>query len=184
MKFTRFLEHKSLDYLNFRLRIKAGGCPKCHSPCALMSHGYLRGYAASGGATVSRGLRFWCSNRYANMGCGASFSVYWDSVIPYCSLRTSQLLDLIRTVAAGPSTHGAWYFSGLAISIGSVYRWTARWLALTFQLRTGLCEVVAPPGRADAQPDPYTLHHLSLAFPAADCAIAAFQSTLQRPITG
>ena len=184
MKFSPFLEPKSLDFLNLQARIKAAGCRHCQCPSAIVGHGHLRGYAASGGDRVSRGLRLLCSDRYSNQGCGATFSVHWDSVIPHCSLRTTQLLDLIRTVAASPSTHGAWFFSGSTLPITSVYRWVAKWRNRTAHIRTRLCLIVAPPGKSGDQPDPFTLQHLLAAFPQAACCIAAFQSGLQVSITG
>ena len=165
---------------NLRVKIKACGCPHCRNPSAVVAHGYLK--AHSGGDT--KGMRFFCSNRYSNEGCGRTFSVHWNTVIPGCSLQTAQILALVRACAAGPSTHGAWFLSGLAISISSAYRWVARWLNLTAHIRTGLCLLAPPPGKADAQPDPFTLNHLTAVFPKAPCAIAAFQLGLQTAITG
>ena len=184
MKFARFVEPNSLDLLNLRAKIKAGGCGRCHCLSAVVVHGYLWGYAASGDDKVTRGMRFLCSDRYSNHGCGGTFSVYWDTVIPRCSLRTAQLLELMRVIATGPTTHGAWHSSRLKTPVSSVYRWVAKWRNLTAQIRTRLCLVVAPPGKTDGQPDPFTLHHLTAAFPQAACAIAAFQSGLQTAITG
>lgn len=180
MKFCCFHKPDSLDFLNLRVQIKAGGCPHCRHPSSVIAHGYL--WAASGGNT--RGMRFFCSDRYSNVGCGRTFSVHWDTVIPRFSLLTAQILALVRAVAGGPSTHGAWYFGRLSISISSAYRWVARWLRLTGHIRSGLCLTVPPPGKADAQADPFTLNHLSAAFPNAPCAIAAFQLGLQTAITG
>lgn len=180
MKFSRFIEPGTLDFLNLRVQIKACGCPHCRHPSAVVAHGYLQ--AASGSNT--RGMRFFCSDRYSNEGCGRTFSVHWDTVIPRCSLLTAQILALMRAVAGGPSTHGAWYFTRLSISISSAYRWVAKWIRLTGHIRSGLCLTVPPPGKADAQTDPFTLNHLSAAFPKAPCAIAAFQLGLQTAITG
>lgn len=132
----------------------------------------------------TRGIRFFCSDRYSNGGCGRTFSIHWDTVIPRCSLLTAQILALMRVVAGGPSTHGAWYFARLSVSISSAYRWVAKWLKLTGHIRSGLCQRVQPPGKADAQSDPFTLNHLSAAFPEAPCAIAALQLALQTAITG
>jgi hypothetical protein len=180
VKFCRFHEPGSLDFLNLRAQIKAGGCPHCRHPSAVVAHGYVK--KASG--SNSRGMRFFCSDRYSNEGCGRTFAVLWNTVIPRCSLLTSQILALVRVVAGGPSTHGAWYFSRLPISISSAYRWVAKWLKLAGHIRSGLCLTIQPPGKADAQADPFTLNHLSAAYPEAPCAIAAFQLSLQTAITG
>lgn len=184
MKFVRFLEPNSLERLNLCAKIKASGCRYCKCPSAVVVHGHLWGYAASGDEKTTRGLRFLCSNRYSNPGCGRTFPVYWDTVIPHCSLRTFKLLDLVRTVAAGRSTHGAWLVAARDISISTVYRWVARWRSLAAHIRTRLCLLVPPPGKSDGQPDLFTLHHLAAAFPKAFCAIAAFQNGLQTAITG
>jgi hypothetical protein len=99
------------------------------------------------------------------MGCGRTFSGHSDTVIPRCTLRTFQLLELVRAVAAGPCVHGAWWASGLAMTVRSAYRWLAKWHRLAAQLRTRLCLVIAPPGKTDGQPDPLTLRHLCCGIP-------------------
>lgn len=95
-----------------------------------------------------------------------------------------QLLDLLRAASTGTSVHAAWQASSLTMSLRSACRWLARWHLLTAHVRARLYLVVAPPGKADDQPDPLTLRHLAAAFPEASCPIAAFQSGLQTPITG
>lgn len=184
MKFTRFVAPDSRALLDLRVAIRAGVCPHCHSSSALIGHGYLRGHAAEGHVSETRALRFFCSNRHSNTGCGRTFPVYCHSIIPCCSLRTVQLLVLLRAVSEGTSIHASWQSSSLAISLRSAYRWLARWKLLTTHLRAWLHRLVAPPSRADDLPDPMTLHHLAAAFPDAPCLIAAFQDHFQTPITG
>ena len=115
MKFTRFLAPNSLELLDLRVKLRAEGCRRCHCTKSVVGHGYLWGHAATGPHDDTRGLRFLCSNRYSNVGCGKTFSIHWDTVIPYCSLRTVELLGLLREVAAGLSTHGAWAASRLIV---------------------------------------------------------------------
>ena len=184
MKFTRLLAPSSLALLDLRVTVRADGCRHCHCASSVVAHGYLRGHAASGHATGTRGVRFYCSNRFSNIGCGRTFPIHWDTVIPYCTLRTVELLDLLRSVAAGLSTHGAWAASQLVVSARTAYRWVARWRILTTHLRARLCLVVPPPGKTASQPDLFTLRHLTAAYPMAPCPIAAFQQGLQVPITG
>jgi hypothetical protein len=184
MKFTRFLAPNSLELLDLRVKIRADGCRHCHCASTVVAHGYLKGNAASGYDTDTRGLRFYCSDRFSNIGCGGTFSIHWDSVIPYCTLRTVELLDLLRAVACALTTHGAWAASKLVLSTRTAYRWVARWRILTTHLRARLCLVAPPPGKTDDQPDLFTLRHLTAAFPTATCPIAAFQQGLQVPITG
>lgn len=184
MKFSPNHPAGSLKHLTERARIVAAGCPRCRSTTALGPHGHLRGNSPTDGSRVHRGLRFFCSNRYSNAGCGGTFSVHWDMVIPYCSVRTSQLLDLIRAVSNAPSIHRAWWVLKLPMSLAGAYRWVARWRRDTAAIRTRLALVTPPPGKADGLPDPLTLRHLAAAFPVAICQLAAFQGRLQVPVTG
>jgi hypothetical protein len=184
MKFSPNHPAGSLNHLTERAKIVAAGCPRCHCATALGPHGHLRGNSPTDGSQVNRGLRFFCSNRYSNPGCGGTFSVHWDTGIPSCSLRTSQLLELLRAVSTSPSIHRAWWSLKLPMSLGSAYRWMARWRRGTAAIRTRLGQVTPPPGRTDGLPDPLTLRHLAAAFAVAACRIAAFQGHLQVPISG
>lgn len=133
------------------------------------------------------GAAFFCSNRHSKLGCGRTFPVYRSEVIPYCSLRTRQLFELLSLVsrrASGTSVHAAWRASRLVFSQRTARRWLARWSDLTTHVRAGLGLVAAPPGRTDGRADPMTLRHLVAAFPGAACPIAAFQERLQTAVTG
>lgn len=184
MKFTRRLPPGSLELLALREQVRAAGCPHCDCGSALLAHGYLWGGAPEGHRADTRGLRFFCSNRRSRRGCGRTFSILWDTVIPRCPLRTGQLLALLRAVAGTATVHGAWATSRLAMAVRSAYRWVARWRSLAVHVRTRLCLVVPPPGKADGLPDPLSLRHLAAAFPADGCALAAFQRVLQVAVTG
>lgn len=184
VKFTPFLAPDSVALLDLRVAIRAGACPHCHDCSALVGHGYLRGNAAQGHGPETRALRFFCSNRHSNPGCGRTFPVYWNFIIPGSSLRTVQLWTLLLAVSKGTSSHAGWQSSGLAISLRCACGWLVKWSLLTAHLRTWLHRVVAPPGRASNIHDPMTLRHLAEAFPGASCPIAAFQDRSQTPITG
>jgi len=130
------------------------------------------------------GAAFFCSNRHSKLGCGRTFPVYWQDVIPYCSLRTCQLFGLLEGRAVAVSAHAAWRNSLPVFSRRTAYRWLARWRDLTSHVRARLGLVAAPPGRSDGHADPMTLRHLAAAFPSAACPIAAFQERLQSAVTG
>ena len=36
------------------------------------------------------GTAFFCPNRYSNLGCGRTFSVLWDEILPHDSLRMTK----------------------------------------------------------------------------------------------
>lgn len=182
MKFTRFLAPDSLELLNLRVTLRASACRHCRCAGSVVAHGYLRGHAEAGHQTVTRGLRFFCSNRYSNTGCGRTFPVHWDDIIPHSSLRPAQLLTLIRAVASAPTRHAAWAASRLSVSLTGAYRWFAKWCRSAPALRTWLCLSGAPPGKSDELSDPHSLRHLDAAFPACPCPAAAFQNRFQTPV--
>lgn len=130
------------------------------------------------------GAAFFCSNRHAKLGCGRTFPVHWHDVIPYCSLRTCQLFELLVGRAAESSNHGAWQASRLIFSLRTACRWLARWRDLTSHVRSRLGLISAPPGKTNGHADPMTLRHLVATFPDATCPIAAFQQCQQVAITG
>ena len=179
VKFNCRLDPGSLDLLNLRVTLRAEGCLHCHLTNTLVGHGFLRGLAPTGSDTEIRGLRMWCSNRYSNKGCGRTSPVHWEGIIPFATLRTTQLLKLIRALATAPSQHAAWASSGLSSSITGAYHWFARWKRAGTSLLTWLCTLTDPPRKSDGLPDPHHLRHLDAAFPVCPCPAAAFQHRFQ-----
>lgn len=182
MKFTCQSAPGSLDLLNLRAALRAGGCIHCRLTGTLIGHGFLRGLAPTGNDVVTRGPRMFCSDRYSKTGCGRTFPVYWDDVIPFATLRTVQLLELIRALACAPSPHAGWAASRLPMSPSSAYRWLARWKRSGTSLLTWLGLLTDPPRKTDGLPDPLHLRRLDKAFPACACPAAAFQNRFQFPV--
>ena len=59
MKFSWLFPPGSLDLLNLRMKIRAEGCCHCHQRSSVVSHGWLKGYAAEGSTGMAtRGMRF------------------------------------------------------------------------------------------------------------------------------
>lgn len=180
MKFIRRPVSKSLEQLNLRVEIRLAGCRHCGCRESVIAHGYLRGIARHRHPRPA----FFCSNRHSNAGCGRTFSVHWEDVIPRCSLPARDLATLIRSVDEGKSVHSAWAASRLWISLSSAYRWLRRWMLHLAHIRTRLCLVRDPPGKTDFLPDPLSFRHLLAICPADGCPVARFQSKTQTPITG
>lgn len=130
------------------------------------------------------GSAFFCSNRHSNTGCGRTFSIHWDDVIPRCSLPAEHLASLILAVHEGKSVHQAWATSSLWISLTSAYRWLCRWRLHLGHIRTRLCLIQDPPGKTDFLPDPLSLRHLLAVCPAEGRPVANFQRITQTAITG
>jgi hypothetical protein len=167
-----------MERLSLLVALRAAGCVLCLRVETVVGHGHLQANTCS----KSRGLRLLCSDRYSNSGCGRTFSVHWDDVIPGASLATAELLILIRALAAAPSRHAAWAATTLTISLTGAYRWFARWARFATYIKTWLCTVCHPPGKSDSLPDHHNLRHLDAAFPACPCPAAAFQNRFQVPL--
>ena len=128
------------------------------------------------------GDAFFCSNRYAKLGCGRTFPVYWYGVIPSATLRTNQLLAQIEAMVSARSVQAALNGLRFPISLRGAHRWLASWKQSTSSIRSRLGLLADPPGKVDGFSDPLSLHHLHAAFPGEACGIAAYQNTFQRPI--
>lgn len=178
VKFTRRTAPGSMERLSLLVALRAAGCVHCRRVDTVVGHGHLQAGACSGGC----GVRLLCSTRYSNSGCGGTFSVHWDDVIPGASLAAAELLILIRALAAAPSRHAAWAAwaaTTLTLSLTGAYRWFARWARFATSIKTWLCTVCHPPGKSDSHPDPHNLRHLDAAFRACPCPAAAFQNRFQ-----
>ena len=182
VKFTRRLDPGSLDLANLRGSLRLAGCPHCQCLDTLVGHGFLWGLPPSGSGRETRGVRMWCTDRGSAHGCGRTTSVHWDPCIPHASLRTAQLLELLRARAAAPTRHAAWAASRLSVSLSGAYRWFARWQRGSARLFSLLCSLADPPGKTGGPPDPHHLIHLAAAFPPIGCPAAAFQNRCQIPL--
>lgn len=167
-----------MERLSLLVALRAEGCVHCRRVDTVVGHGHLQ----TDPCLKSRGGRLLCSDRYSNSGCGRTFSVHWDDVIPGASLAAAELLTLIRALSTAPSRHAAWAATRLTISLTGAYRWFARWASFAPSIKTWLCTVCHPPGKSDGLPDPHNLRHLDAAFPACPCPAAAFQKRFQAPL--
>ena len=179
VKFTRRTAPGCMERLSLLVALRAAGCVHCRRVDTVVGHGHLQ----TDPCFKSRGVRLLCSDRYSNSGCGRTFSVHWDDVIPGASLAAAELLSLISALAAAPTRHAAWAASPLAISLTGAYRWFGRWARFALSIKTWLCAVCDPPGKSDSLPDPHNLRHLDAAFPACPCPAAAFQNRFQVPLS-
>ena len=179
MKFTRRLPLKSLDLLNLRQSAKDGGCRHCHADGCVKAHGYLYGYGEEGHALVTRGLRFFCSNRGSNMGCGRTFSTLWSHLTAHSSMSARQLLELVAAWSGCGAVHKAWTSTAVPVSLSTVARWIRRWKDSASHIRSHLFQIQAPPGDAAMSTSQFTLRYLKAAFARETCPAAAFQERFQ-----
>ena len=82
MRFTNSLLPKTSKWIFFCEGIKSEQCPHCGKLYTLKSHGSLYGIDPVKPEVARRVLRFYCSNRYSNKGCGKTFSINFETIIP------------------------------------------------------------------------------------------------------
>lgn len=155
--------------------IKAKPCRHCSRTGYIKSHGRLQGIGVDSPKRTIRGLRFFCSNRYSNKGCGRSFSVFLSTVIANHSLNTKYLLAFIKHFLNSPNTHAAWHSSSIPFSLCSTYRWVKKLSLNQSTIRHMLHRNTPPPNTAKDNPLHTTLTYLLKAFPKKNDPLSCFQ---------
>jgi hypothetical protein len=170
----------------YRLGIKDVGCPHCGQVGFLIGHGFLRGYSEFGEATVLRGRRFFCSNRYRRRGCGCTFSLLLADVLLGFMVRARTLWRFFQGVLSGGlSRKAAWeqVVSG-GFSLESGYRLWYKFLEAQSHMRTLLLRQRPPPDSSTEEPLEQLFAHLHQVFPATDCPFSSFQIQFQTSLLG
>lgn len=151
MKYTVTFDYLSQHWKNLCSKIKSTPCKHCKKQGYINAHGKLLGIAISLPLPATRGLRFFCSNRYSNKGCGRTFSILFASMLPKQSLRTRHLEAFFNNLLKHNNVHAAWHHSSIPFSITSAYRWFARFKANLHLIRAQL-KVDAKPYLNDTSP--------------------------------
>ncbi len=173
------IQPDSCRFLNFRTAILSKPCPHCHRSGFVRPHGYGRK-----GGEPAHSCRFFCSNRYTHKGCGRTFSVFWDEVIPRASMRTSKLSLLMDRFAhsGGNSLSSVFRQSQdlLDCSLSTAYRWFRRFRLHQPTIRSALFGLERKlPDRSTGSNVAVTWQWLAESFAGAICPIAGFQSRFQ-----
>lgn len=175
MRYTTPLRHLTNAWLLAGENIKAEPCRHCSATGHVKNHGQLTGIGINRPENTTRGLRFFCSNRYSNKGCGRTFSVLFSTFITHHSLDTKHLLTLINQLLITPNTHAAWHRSGIPFSLRSVYRWVKKLSLNQPTIRHILHRHTPPPKTACSKPLNTTLAYMLEAFIEESNPVAYFQ---------
>ena len=175
MQYTTPLRLTTNAWLFTCENIKSEPCRHCSSTGHLKSHGKLEGTCVDKPGKVTRGLRFFCSNRYSNKGCGRTFSVLFGTFISGHTLDTENLFRLIKRLLAAPNPHAAWQASGIPFSLRSVYRWVRKLTLNQPTIRHMLYCHTRPPGTTGRTPLHTSLNFLLLAFTGKNNPVSCFQ---------
>lgn len=185
-RFIPQIDLESCEFLNFRFSVRSQPCPHCHRTNFVKAHGYVRTslQADHQAASSIRAVRFMCSARNGDSGCGRTFSIHWDHIVPGCSLDSAQVSRIVETHKPTPDNMS---LSDLAktkqwsCSPSTAYRWRKRFSYHLAEIRSTLY-LKKPPAKGPYafSPEAVTLKHLHDVFPKTSCPVAAFQSTFQR----
>jgi len=175
MRYTTPLRYLTNAWLLAGENIKTEPCRLCSSTGQVKNHGKLQGIGIDRPGTTTRGLRFFCSNRYSNKGCGRTFSVLFSTSIANHSLNSQHLLTLINQLLITPNTHAAWHQSGIPFSLRSVYRWVKKLSLNQSTIRHILHRYAPPPTATRGNPLKTTLAYLLDSFAGENNPVACFQ---------
>jgi hypothetical protein len=180
-RFVRDLEALA-QYL---LLLKQLCCPQCGAVGTLNRHSKLFGNDPDrpDGRSL-RGQRVWCSNRGVRGGCGNSFSIVLDEVLPRHSVTATLVWQWLLQLLAGSSLQAAVEALRPPFALETFYRLRRQLRQRLDSLRATLCGEQAPPASAQADPFLHTLEHLQSVFARAECPLAAFQAQFQLPFLG
>lgn len=167
----------------FSSRLKLTLCPHCNLSGFLILHGYLYGYSEySNSQLITRGRRFFCSNRNNKSGCGKTFSVLTAGLLPKFIIGAQSLWRFFVNIKYGLSLACAFRRSGCKMSQSSVYRLFKKFAINQARIRSFLTRINDPPA-ADHVKSPLiqTILHLNHVFASSACPITEFQHRFQVP---
>ena len=133
---------------------------------------------------IHRGQRVFCSNRGQRGGCGKTFPLFFETILPRHTFSGRLLWALLLKLLKGSTIKAAAEGLGLPFTLEGVYALVRRLRGRQAVVRSLLySEVPAPPS---GQTDPLlqTVEHLQQIFPPNRCALAAYQQRFQRPFLG
>jgi len=181
MRFTSLLQIKTSALLFFTQSITAKPCPHCSHNYTVKRHGSLYGVDLYKPEALRRGIRFYCSNRYSNRGCGRTFSIHFNTVIPYQSVNAELLSSFFRKLLESRSVHQAWHDSSVPFSLRCAYRWVKKFTLNLPSLRHKLHRLLKSLPLTENSIELETISILSDLFPSPNF-LAAAQLELQVPI--
>lgn len=167
------------ELLAFRQRLKLYHCPHCGHVGALVQHGFLRGYSDQSNERVTRGRRFFCSNRHRRTGCGRTFSVLFSAFLRGFLVSTMLLFGLVVSVLGGMTRYQAARAHLSTFCLRSTYRLWHRFEHAQAALRTRLCSAAVPPVSESRDPRAQLLAHFRAVFPGPGCPFSSFQERFQ-----
>ena len=123
MRFIHQFEYMSDNWQLACKRAKTKPCRFCNCSGCIKNHGFLRGVHPDKHLLEIRGIRFLCSDRHGNKGCGRTFSLLFNHILPRHSTRSTNLSDFFDTLLNFNNVHAALYHSAVPFSLRTAYAW-------------------------------------------------------------
>jgi len=167
----------SCEFLNLRVQLQAQPCLHCGNRDFLKAHGFLRGISQ-----VLRGVRFYCSNRGSNTGCGRTFSVHFEGHLPHVSHSVAQVAQVIASQCQPAGAKGIPALREVLEDIcakTTAYRWIKQFRDSQTHIRSSLYLISGPDKGGNGSILSTTWSHLQQVFAGEKCVFAAFQRVLQ-----
>ena len=124
----------------------------------------------------------WCSDRGQRGGCGRSFSIFLDEVLPRHTVTGPGLWRLLNRLLAGGSIKRAVQALALPYALETLYHLRQRLRQRLAGVRSRLCRQQQPGASTQTDPLLQTVEHLRSLFPKSACPVAAFQLHFQIPL--
>jgi len=166
-------------------QLKLLGCPECSLIGALNRHSKLFGNDPDQPDGQSlRGQRIWCCPRGQRGGCGKTFSIVLEEVLPRHGLTATLVWQWLLKLLAGASLKAAVQTLGSPFALETFYRLRRQLRRRQDALRALLCRKLDPPQSGQSEPLLQTVEHLKKVFAQATCPAAEFQAQFQLPFLG
>jgi len=168
------------------LSLKTRLCPACGKAKSLNRHSILYGNdPANAGGRLQRGQRVFCCNRGNRGGCGRTFPVFFNAILPRHSVTAGILWALFCLLLNGFSIKAAAEATQSPFALETLYHLVTRLRRRIDAIRSLLHCQKPPPKSPRSSPLLHTIEHLQTVFPLTDCCpLQAFQSFFQRKLMG
>jgi hypothetical protein len=130
--------------------------------------------------TITRGRRFFCSNRNKRSGCGKTFSLLKSNIIKNFIITANSIWKYLKNLAVNMSKKEAFNRTEVIHSDSAVYRLFSKFKLKQSNIRSLLSRISKPPGLNNTtDPIIQTIMHLKKTFNGYDCPVTAFQYRFQ-----
>lgn len=167
----------------FLAKLKLVNCPnpECNKKNNLICNGLLTGNDTDNYSDkkICRGQRFLCSGRNNRLGCGRSFAIFKNRIIPRFSINAVLLSAFFKAYLQHQNVHASWQTLSRSFSLSTAYR---IWKRLNWQqvlIRQRLYSRKHPSTCTSEEARVQLIEHLFNVFENTPTPITEYQSCFQ-----